>query len=266
MQAAIGMVVLVGLGVLGFSFPDYWPLPLAAGAVLVVGSLWARPKPQVLLPSRFVEGEDDMQLPEVWDEQQISVGMERYRGDGNLLGQYIDGVVSRFVMGQDMRTMEVRSKFLETFNRHAAIARESYKWHRYLKGGRAKLEEDLEDMRLEIQLQQTKNELDGVKVDPELVELQKKAHRVELMLQIAQNEKAIADLNKPDAPPPPRGPSANEIRERRKATLDAREKEVRETIRLTKADPTLDEEQKQRKLNSLDEKLAELHEEQTSLL
>jgi len=210
-----------------------------------------------------------MQVPEIWDERQISLGMERYRGNVNLLGQYVDGVVSRFVMGQDMRTMEVRSRFLETFNKHAAIARESYKWHRYLQGGRAKLEEDLEDMRLEIQIQQARHELSGTRGDPELIELRKRVQRVEAMLQIAHTEKAIADLNRPDPLPPsapPPAPSASEVRQRQRVELDARVKHVREVIRITQADPTLDEEQKQRKLNSLDEKLAQLHEEQTSLL
>jgi hypothetical protein len=266
-RVVVGTLVLLALGCIGLCVPMLWPIPMVAGAVLIAGSFVGGSKPGLMVRQRDVEG-GGMELPEVWDEQEIGLGLERYRGRAGLLGQYIDGIVSRFVMGQNMQTMEVRTRFLETFNKHATVARESYKWHRYLKGGRAKLEEDLEDMRLEIELQQRKNELDGAKADPELVELQKKARRVELLLQIAQSEKAIEDLNKPEPSPPVPTPvrSAREIREQKRATLEAREKEVREAIRLTKVDPTLDEEQKQRKLNNLDEKLAQLHEELTDLL
>jgi integrase len=135
-----------------------------------------------------------------------------------------------------------------------------------VEGGRAKLEEDLEDLRVGIELQKAKNELDGAKADPELLELQKRARRLELSLEIARSEKAMADLNKPDPPPPPQPLSGKEVRERKKVTLAAREKEVREAIQRTKDDPTFDEEQKQRMLNNLDEKLAEIHGEQADLL
>lgn len=253
------------MGLLSFFFPALWPVPVAAGAVLIAMSVAARPKTELLLPGGKVK-DGAMQLPEEWNEQQISLGMERYKGNAGLLGQYVDGIVSRFVMGQQAHTMEVRTKFLETFNRYATVSRESYKWKRYLEGGRAALEEDAEDLQAQIKLQLVKNELAGIAVDPELVELQKKSRRVELLLEIARTEKAIADLNKPDPPPPPQPPSAKEIRDRKKATLAAREKEVRANIEATKADTSLDEEQKQRKLNALDEKLAELHGEQTDLL
>jgi hypothetical protein len=265
-QPIAGVAALVVLGILGFSFPSFWPIPTAAGALLVVGALVSKPKPKLLLPPGDpMDEKNDVHMPEVWDEGEISLGIERYRSNGNVLGRYIDGVVSRFVMGQDMRTMEVRSKFLETFNRHAEIARQSYKWHRYMKGGRAALEEDAADLEAQIKLQKAKNDLAGTKTDPELEELQKKAKRVELQLQIAQSEKAIADLNKV-ASPPPEGPSAGEVREQERAELDAREMRVREAIRITEADPTLSEEQKQRKLNALEEQLAEIHEAQAKLL
>jgi hypothetical protein len=103
--------------------------------------------------------------------------------------------------------------------------------------------------------------------DPELAELQKKARRMELQLEIARTEKAIAELNKPELPMPASLPQpAAETREQKRAKLAAREKQVREEIRITEADPTLSEEQKMRKLNGLEAKLAEIHEEQTALL
>ncbi len=266
-RIAIGAGALVVLVILGFVFPDLWPLVVIVGAVLIIVAVVAKPKSTELLPSAR-SGKSSMQLPEIWDERQITLGMDRYRGDKGLLGRYVDGIVNRFIMGQDMRTMGMRTQFLEGFNKYAAVARESYKWQRYLQGGRAALEEDLEDLRAEIRVQEARNELRGLQADPELFNLQRRMQRVETLLQIAHTEKAIADVNRPIPlpPPTPSAPSSAEIRKQKCVELEAREKNVREAIRLTEADPTLDEDLKQRRLNGLGEKLAQLHEEMTNLL
>jgi len=160
-------------------------------------------------------------------------------------------------------------RILQTFNKHAEVARESYKWQRYMQGGRATHEEDLADLQAEIALQKAKNELGGVSVDAELVELQKQAKRMEVMIEIARSEKAIAELKKPDPPPPTsaqQGPTAEEVRARKTSALQAREKQIREEIALTKSDASLEEDIKQRKLNALYEKLTEIHDGLIELL
>ena len=210
-------------------------------------------KPEILLPSK-------------WDEAEITRGMEQYQQNRGMLSTYVDGIVSRFVMNQDIRTMEVRTRFLEQFNKSAAVAREAYKWQRYLQGGRAEKEEDAADLRAELELEKARKELAQLTQDPELAEIQKKIDRLNLELQLATVQKQIADLNRPDASPAPAPPSQREIRERRKLELAEREKEVRRAIRETEEDHTLEEDLKQRKINGLFDKLSEIHEEQAKLL
>jgi hypothetical protein len=205
-------------------------------------------------------------LPSSWNEDEITRGMERYQQNRGLLSSYVDGIVSRFVMNQDIRTMQVRTQFLEQFNKSAAVAREAYKWQRYLQGGRAKDEEDAADLRAKLELEKARKELLGLTEDPELAEIQKQVDRLNLRLQLASVQKQIDDLNRPAVSPAPAPPSQREIRERRQIVLAEREKEVRKAIRETDEDRTLEEDLKQRKLNGLYDKLSEVHEEQAKLL
>ena len=95
--------------------------------------------------------DSEIYLPTLWDERLIGSALEKYKENPPVLSRYVDGIISRFVVGQEQRTMETRTRYLESFNKYAAIARESYKWHRYMKGGRAKLEEDAEDTKAELE-------------------------------------------------------------------------------------------------------------------
>ena len=61
-------------------------------------------------------------LPSTWDEGEITRGLERHRGDEGLLGAYIDGIISRFVLGQNTRTIAVRMAFLKTLKWTARLA------------------------------------------------------------------------------------------------------------------------------------------------
>jgi len=261
---AIGAVAALSAWYAYYISLSPWPF-IGLGAVLLLISF--------LLPKSTASGEVGManqkgigmDLPQRWDENAITLGIERYRGDRNLLRRYVDGILGRFIDGQDKTTIEKRTAFLESFNRYAEVRRENFKWQRVFEK-RAKLEEDLADAQAEIALQRAKNDLAGISVDPELVALQKRADRLEVEIQIAEREKTIADLKKTEPPPPPPGPSAAERRASQKEDLQRREKQVREEIEHTKKDPDLDEELRQRKLNALYEKLTEIHDALIALL
>jgi len=249
-------VVAIAAGFFLLAIHEYWPIPLVAGALLLGWSWLAPPKAQLMLSS----GDTDMLIPEKWDEREISLGLERYKGNPNVLAKYLDGILSRFLAGQDKRTIERRAAFLESFNEYAAIARESYKWQRYMKGGRAKLEEDTEDAKAEAALRQAQADLD-------LVELDKELKRQEKLLQIEKLKREMAELNKAtSASPSAQRPSASEARDQKRRDLNERENRVIEEMRITRANPTLSEEQKRRKLNALEDVLAQIHEEQAGLL
>ncbi len=249
--------------------PSWSPGPfIVSGGLLFVASFFL-PKAKSKGGGLTVQKGKDMSLPEIWDEGQISLDIQKHRENPGMLSTYFDGIITRFVMGQNVQTVEARTKFLQSFNKYAEVARESYKWKRSMEGGRATLEEDLEDIRAKVKLEKAKAELDEVGGDHELVELQKEARRLEVMVEIARKKRALEDINKPDPlppPPPTPAPSAAELRAQEKAELDASETQVREQIRIVSVDPTLSEEQRRRKSNALEERLAEIHENQVRLL
>jgi len=208
-----------------------------------------------------------MILPAIWDEKEVSLGFTRYQNSPNMLGSYVSGIVSRFVVGQDMRTVQTRTAFLEQFNKFAEVARESYKWQRYMNGGRAKLEEDAEDVKAESVFRQAQADLELGALDTDI-------KRHEKLLQIERLKRELDELNKPEPPPPPPPPplpapprpTGAEVREQQSRELNERENRVIEQMRITRTNPTLSDEQKQRKLNALEDTLAQIHEEQARLL
>jgi hypothetical protein len=269
-KARIFVVVISGIAFcgLGYFLCRFWVWPLSAGAVLIAWSWIAPQKTGLLVADRKDLGGSGMILPAVWNEKEVGLGFTRYQHSPNMLSSYVNGIVSRFVVGQDMRTVQTRIAFLEQFNKFSEVARESYKWQRHLNGGRAKAEEDTEDAKAQLNLQQAHSEL-------ELLELDTDIKRHEKLLQIERLKREIADLNKPAAsppppppkpPPPPPAPSAAEVRKQNLRDLEERERRVIEEMRLTGANPSLSEDQRRRKLNALEDTLAQIHEEQARLL
>ena len=252
--------------VLGYFYAGLWWLPVILGSILVAASFVVSEKSSELVRVGNSNGGTEMILPAVWNEQEIGAGLELYRNNASLLGTYIEGIRSRFLAGQNMQTMESRAKYLETFNRYAEIARESYRWNRYIKGGRAAMEEDHADLEVKIKLQTAKNQLEGLQADPELVELKNRAARLDAELEVARREKELADLRRPDPPPPPPPPTAYELQQLRKSELEFRLRDIKERIRKTEQDSTQNEELKQRELNFLEERLSDVQEELASLL
>jgi len=264
------LMVVIGLAVggLGLVLSQFWALPLGAGAVLLAWSWFAPQKKGLMLAHGNNDGGSGMILPAIWDEKEVSLGFTRYQDNPNMLGSYVSGIVSRFVVGQDTRTVQTRTAFLEQFNKFAEVARESYKWQRYMNGGRAKFEEDAEDVKAEGVFRQARADLEMGALDTDI-------KRHEKLLQIERLKRELEELNKPapPSPPPPPPPlpspprqTAAEIREQQSRELDERENRVIEQMRITRANPTLSGEQKQRKLNALEDTLAQIHEEQARLL
>jgi hypothetical protein len=253
---------------LGYVLSRFWALPLGAGAALLAWSWLAPQKKGLMLANGNNDGGSGMILPAIWDEKEVSLGFTRYQDNPNMLGSYVSGIVSRFVVGQDTRTVQTRTAFLEQFNKFAEVARESYKWQRYMNGGRAKFEEDAEDAKAEGVFRRAQADLELGALDTDIQRHQK-------LLQIERLKRELDELNKPEPPPPPSAPlplpspprqTAAELREQQSRELDERESRVIEQMRITRANPTLSGEQKQRKLNALEDTLAQIHEEQARLL
>ena len=265
-QRWVGWLLIVGAFVVfAVATPEYW-LRFGVVGVLLVAISFVIPfmkKGGAMEKPEAKEGEI-VEMPQSWDEQEIELGLERYKQSPNLLSTYVDGICSRFIMGQNMQTMQVRTKFMETFNKYAEVARESYKWQRTLKV-RAKIEEDIIDLELQLKHNRSKAGLDGLKDEATLRALEAERQQLEKRLQIEQI-KQMADLSRPDPPPPPPPPSEKELREQLRRELDEREQAVLRAMKETRANTSLSKEQKQRKLNILEDELAEIHEQQARLL
>lgn len=254
--------LLVALGTLALWRPQLWSVPVALGVILIAAAF---------MPTRKnfenpAAGGGLMKLPNTWNENQIASDVMRYQSEGGLLGQYIDGVVQRFVAGQQGQTLEARTKFLESFNRYAEVSRVAYKWQAYMTSGRAQMEEEIELLKVKIDKKKLEAQLgESEDKDPELTALQRRVAVLDLELRIAQSQKAIADVNR-QPPEPPTPLSARERRDMQRNSFLRREKAVRAEIAATEADTELPEDVRQRKLNALEEKLNEILDELVALL
>jgi hypothetical protein len=242
---AIGFIVAVAF------FSKYWlPIGLVGVSLIVISRIGAPSSNRANGDLVMHPSDPEIFLPEKWNEQQIAQGFVRYQERPNLLTKYVGGIVSRFVMGQDMHTMEVRTKYLETYNSYAAIAREAYQWHRYMHGKRAMHEEDLKDLRAEGALKDERE-------DQELKSLERDAKRQEIKLKMEKLKRESEEANRPAPAPPPQPtvPSTSEARAQKRRDLEEREAAVLEQIRITRINPTLDPDQRQQKLNALEDAL-----------
>jgi len=221
-----------------------WIMFITLGIVLVAISFEGRFGEQ-RVKNKKDEGE---LLPAKWDEQEIAAAVGRMGEDRNAVLHYFEQVKRRFVDGQSTKTAEIRLAFLAKQNELVKLATDNYRLRR--EAVRAGVQEDVRDVEA--------NTVD-------LAKLRIESERERLLAEIEEARYKRENIGK--APlPSPKPPSASDSRERRKAELNDREKQVRDAIAVTRADPTLTEEQKQRKLNALEDRLAEIHEEQAKLL
>jgi len=196
-----------------------------------------------------------------WDEPQVTMAVRSIatnRGSAAAMS-YLHGILDRFVYNQDGQTFRARSAFVktqieyvETLTKFEVTKREAQRTTR---------QEDIKDSQLEIQEQDITQAL-------ELGDLRHELEKENLRRQIEEIRHARSSIGKEPAaaPAPPPRPTADEVRSRKKTDLERRKKQVLDAIRTAKADPDLEEDQKQRTLNGLYEKLASIEEELIELL
>lgn len=135
-------------------------------------------------------------LPQEWNEQEISGGIQRYKGDNSLLLYYAKQVVARFVDGQQTKTAEYRLEFLKKQSELLRAGLENYKLRREIT--RVVHQEDAADIK-------AKSAVASARRETGLDELRHKAEEEALLTQIAEQRKKRADLSKPEpqVPVPP---------------------------------------------------------------
>jgi len=198
--------------------------------------------------------------PQHWDELGITRIFEKFKNDNNqltgVLNHYVQQLITRFVEGQEGKTAVVRSQFLERQNHLLKIGIENIQLKREVL--RTSKKEDNNDLKLSIEAEVLKTEalLQTLKHDLEretiLTEIERKKHE---RLSIGKEPEAPA-ATKPNGDP----------RERERVRLKNRMREIREEIRLTEANPNLGDEEKQRFINMLEDRIASLEAEYAKLL
>lgn len=233
--------------------PDYWPYPTVAGALLLGVGVLKRRK------NSSYEGGALMTIPQQWDEAQITRDIEKFGSNKGLASVYIGQLKSRFVDGVEGRAAVSRQAFLEKQNAMLKVGIENLQ----LKGEalRTQKKEHNKDLTVDIETEtlQSQASLQKLKTDLE---------RETILTEIARKKQEREAIGKePPAPPPsPPQPSAAEQREQGRTRLRSRINEIRGEIRLTEANPNVGDEEKQRFINILEDRIAGLEEEYAKLL
>lgn len=155
-------------------------------------------------------------LPDRWNETIVSGDLRRLSGNASALGYYVEKLRERFIIRQDVKTLEERSRWLEARLKELKIARD-------IQGTVF----DLAIQRKEHELRAKQLALGHIQADADLVDsadlapLRKETSRLTLEAETARLRKVIRDLT-PDQTQ--KGPtiSAEQQRVNEKATCEAR--------------------------------------------
>jgi len=244
---------------------SWHPLPfILVGLALLIGSFW--------LPNSTSSGGHDlmqqkgtgMELMTTWDESKINRTVRSLvEGRGTEAAMsFLRGSLQRFVYNQNAQTFEKRSAFINTQIAFVESVTKLEVAKRQLL--RTPREENLKDDQLGVQEQNVDQTL-------ELNALRHELQREQLRHQIEETRYSRSNIGRPPPEPPAPEPlplprSPQQQREDRVEELCTREAKLQDEIERTEADRRLTEDQRQRKLNALEDQLARVHEELAELL
>ncbi len=158
-----------------------------------------------------------------------------------MLATYLQHLVDRFIVTQEIHTAGIRIEYLKKYNEFANVWRESYGWKRVMKSGRAEWEEDAKDVTA-----QGEKELAGL--DLELKRQQKLAEIERLKKERERIQNESADV-KP-APPPE---SEEEQKARKKQKSEERIRNLRKQREDCSNNPDLSEYERRKQQNMFDD-------------
>jgi hypothetical protein len=235
--------------------PIYWPYPTAAGALLLGLGVWRQRK------ANDPEGVSLMNIPQQWDEAHITREIQKFGANKSLASVYIGQLKSRFVDGMEGKAAVSHGAFLEKQNELLKVGIENIQLKS--EAMRTQKKEGNKDLQVDI-------ETETLKAEASLQKLKTDLERENILTEIARKQYERSTIGKePSAPAPPpaqKTESASEIRERERVRLKNRMREIREEVRLTEANPNLGEEEKQRFINILEDRIAGLEGDYGKLL
>lgn len=253
----IAAAVLGGFVICFLLFSNYWWAFVIAGVLLLCTGLVLTPvsrKQSSAGPSEAIQRyqqEAGMELPTTWSEPEVKRGLMRYAGNQSLLNAYVGGLIARFIDHVDSKTANRRLDFLEQQNALFTVALENYRLRR--RAGRVMHEEDAEDVKAKEleKAQERKNKLQ---------QLKDQAEEEELLTKIEEQRKKREDLRKP-APVQTRGDDPEERKERERKRIKDDLLKIQRDIEALDADGAMNQTQKRKMKNLLEDKQDRLFEQ-----
>lgn len=118
---------------------------IVIGLILLILSLPAGKHQERLMS--YDETRMELIIPDQWDERQIQTTLQRNQDQPNILTYYVRSIKQRFITGQDIKTIQRRTAFLEASINALRVQKEGNRLIRELR--RVDTEEDINDLEVE---------------------------------------------------------------------------------------------------------------------
>lgn len=125
------------------------------------------------------QGRDDLSVPDHWDEFRIQTAIQLNQNRPPALAHYIESVMTRFITGQDAKTVQRRTALLESWIKALKSQGEYYSLMQSLK--RLRDEEDIKDLETQIRKEELLSKKGGqAELNRLQLEIEKKKKQLEL--------------------------------------------------------------------------------------
>jgi Ca2+/Na+ antiporter len=198
-----------------------------------------------------------------WNEKEIALELNSLQTKPRLLVHYVESVKQRFIEKQDVKTAVVRIAFLEKQVSLLRLANEYTDLQNELALKAKKFNN--EALRIDLENQSIRLGFKDEDTERRIQALENEARLIEKELKLAKLKRELDALNNPP-PPPPREPTKAEVRAQSRKEIEERIESVTKQIEKIEKFSVLSDEEKQRQLNQLRNKLFDLQEQQNDFL
>jgi hypothetical protein len=173
-------------------------LAIVAGVLFLLGAIWVLLRQRRTFETVSEKGEM-VATPSCWDEQAITKQMHLYRKEPALLSHFVFAIKERFILGQNDRTTQVRTRWLKSALEQLTI------------------EKDIQGVTYELMRQAAKHTVDMLDLDIQKMDaesrranqgvasnLKREDELLDIQLRIAQKRQQIEALTR--KPPTKTGP------------------------------------------------------------
>jgi hypothetical protein len=194
---------------------------------------------------------DSVILPLGWDERAITDQMHLYSKQPALLSHYLFAIKERFIVGQNERTMRVRTEFLKTIFEQAGIVKN-------LQG----ISHDMARMNAQHQIEMMELDLKRVELmerrarQSSVTKLTQDDEELDIRLRMAQKRQQMEDLTRQA----PQSQTKSKDRAERKAEIE-RDIERLKTEKVLAVGRAASEAERRRIENMYDHRIQQLHDD-----